>query len=64
MAKKKKSNKWLYYLIGGFVVIILLLVVGKSAGWIGQPNKTKVTIAEVKKVSITEKVSEIGRAHV
>ncbi|MGD1959554.1 MAG: efflux RND transporter periplasmic adaptor subunit [Fulvivirga sp.] len=60
MAKKKKSNKWLYYLIGGFVVIILLLVVGKSAGWIGQPNKTKVTIAEVKKVSITEKVSASG----
>ncbi len=60
MAKKKKSNKWLYYLIGGFIVIILFLVVGKSAGWIGQPNKTKVVIAEVKKVSITEKVSASG----
>ncbi|MEM6523206.1 MAG: efflux RND transporter periplasmic adaptor subunit [Bacteroidota bacterium] len=58
--KKKKSNKWLYYLIGGFIGLILLLVVGKSAGWIGQPNKTKVTVAQVKKVSITEKVSASG----
>ena len=60
MAKKKKTNKWLYYLIGGFILLIVFLIVGKSAGWIGKPNDIKVTLAEAKRVSITEKVSASG----
>lgn len=60
MAKKKKSNKWLYYLIGGFIVLILILVVAKSAGLIGKAKETSVTTSDVKKVSITEKVSASG----
>lgn len=60
MAKKKKSNKWLFYLLGAIGLIIVFLVVGKSAGWIGKPNEIKVTLAEAKRVSITEKVSASG----
>ncbi|WP_343030535.1 efflux RND transporter periplasmic adaptor subunit [Fulvivirga aurantia] len=60
MAKKKKSNKWLYYLIAAVVILIVFIAVGKSAGWIGKPKEIEVELAEVKKVSITEKVSASG----
>ncbi|MEL7005506.1 MAG: efflux RND transporter periplasmic adaptor subunit [Bacteroidota bacterium] len=61
MAKKQKSNKWIYYLIGAFVVIIVLLMVGKSTGMIGKKRDITVTLADAKKVSITEKVSASGQ---
>jgi len=60
MAKKQKSNKWLYYLIGGVILLIVFVVVGKSAGWIGQTKSIEVELTEVKRVSITEKVSASG----
>ncbi len=60
MAKKQKSNKWLYYLIGGVILLIVFVVVGKSAGWIGKTKSIEVELTEVKRVSITEKVSASG----
>ncbi|TRX60870.1 efflux RND transporter periplasmic adaptor subunit [Fulvivirga sp. M361] len=60
MATKKKSNKWIYYLLGGFILIVLFVVVGKSTGWIGNPNQTEVILAQAARVSITEKVSASG----
>ncbi|MEX2335955.1 MAG: efflux RND transporter periplasmic adaptor subunit [Fulvivirga sp.] len=60
MATKKRSNKWLYWVIGGFIVLVLFLIVGKSSGWIGKAPEIEVTFAEVKKLSITEKVSASG----
>ena len=61
MATKKKSNKIFIYLgviVGG---LILFFIVGKSAGWIGQAEKTFVEIATVKPSSITEKVTASGK---
>lgn len=46
--------------MGGFVLLILFVVVGKSAGWIAKPKETEVTLAQVARVSITEKVSASG----
>lgn len=61
MAKQKqKSNKLIYWLIGGLLVIIIFLVVGKSAGWIGKPSDLEVELANVKRVTIVEKVSASG----
>jgi len=60
MAKKKKSNKWLYYLLGVVALLVIFIVVGKSAGWIGKAKQTEVELSDVKKVSITEKVSASG----
>lgn len=60
MAKKQKSNKWLYYLIGGVVLLLVFVFVGKSAGWIGKTKSIEVELTDVKRVSITEKVSASG----
>lgn len=60
MAKKRRSNKWLYWVIGAFGVLVVFLIVGKSAGWIGQPKEMEVEIATAKRISITEKVSASG----
>lgn len=61
MAKQKqKSNKLIYWLIGSLVVIILFIVVAKSAGWIGKPKEIEVELANVKRVTIIEKVSASG----
>ncbi|ELR73481.1 Macrolide-specific efflux protein MacA [Fulvivirga imtechensis AK7] len=60
MAKKRRSNKWLYWVIGAFGVLVVFLIVGKSAGWIGNPKEMEVEIASAKRISITEKVSASG----
>mgnify|MGYP001801052442 CR=1 FL=1 len=41
-------------------MLILVLIGAKSAGVIGNAKETSVTTSEVKKVSITEKVSASG----
>jgi HlyD family secretion protein len=61
MAKQKqRSNKVIYWLIGGLLVIIVLLVVGRREGWIGKPSDLEVELANVKRVTIVEKVSASG----
>lgn len=60
MMAKKKSNKLIYILIGIVVLLVVLSIIGKSAGWIGQPNEMEVELATAKKVTIVEKVSASG----
>ena len=60
MAKKKKSNKVLYIVAGLVVLIIIGAVAAKSAGFIGQPNKIEVELAEVGRHTIVEKVNASG----
>jgi HlyD family secretion protein len=57
---KKKSNKLIFILVGVLLLLILLAIIGKSAGWIGQPKTTKVEIGEVGEARIIEKVSASG----
>ncbi|CAN5382865.1 efflux RND transporter periplasmic adaptor subunit [soil metagenome] len=60
MAKKGNSKK-IYYVVGVIAFLILaFLFIGKSAGWIGQPKETQVEFAEVKRMSIVERVSASG----
>ncbi len=61
MAKRrKKSNKTLYILLGAVVILIVVVVVGKSTGFIGKKKELEVTLTEVKKETIVEKVSASG----
>lgn len=60
MAKKKKSNNLLISLVGIVVLIIIVALVGKSAGWIGQPKELEVEIAEATLATIVERVSASG----
>ena len=61
MAKRrKKSNKTLYILLGAVVILIVVVVVGKSAGFIGKKKEIEVSLAEVQKETIVEKVSASG----
>ncbi len=59
--KKKKKNNRLLYILGGVVVaLILFAVVGKSQGWVGQKKAMQVTVSEIEKGTIIEKVSASG----
>lgn len=61
MAKKKKgSNKLIYILLVAVVLILVIAVVGKQAGFIGQPKTLKVQMASAKKATIIEKVTASG----
>lgn len=60
MAAKKK-NKTLLYLGIGVGVLIIIAVIGKQAGWFGQKEGTKVTMAKVERKTIIETVSANGR---
>ena len=61
MAKKKKgSNKLIYVLLIAVVLILVVAVVGKQAGFIGQPKTLKVQMALAKKATIVEKVTASG----
>ncbi len=60
MAAKKK-NKTLLYLGIGVGVLIIIAVIGKQAGWFGQKEGTKVTLAKVERKTIIETVSANGR---
>ena len=59
MTGKKKNN--LKYIIIGSGVVLVLLVVARMAGWIGEDDNIKVTIAKVTEATITETVSASGR---
>ncbi len=60
MAKKRNSNRWLYYILGVVVILIIFIFVARSQGWIGAKRTLEVEVAEISKVSITEKVSASG----
>ncbi len=61
MAKKKKgSNKLIYILLVAVVLILVVAVVGKQAGFIGQPKTLQVQMASAKKTTIIEKVTASG----
>lgn len=60
MAAKKK-NKTLMYLGIGVGVLIIIAIIGKQAGWFGQKEGTKVTMAKVERKTIIETVSANGR---
>ncbi|HET9486656.1 MAG TPA: efflux RND transporter periplasmic adaptor subunit [Chryseosolibacter sp.] len=61
MAKQRqKSNKLIYWLIGLLSVIVIFLFAASKAGWIGKPKEIEVELANVKRVTIVEKVSASG----
>lgn len=60
MARKRKRNKLLYTLIGIGLLLVIVAIIGKKKGWIGESDKTVVTLERVKKVDIIEKVSASG----
>ena len=57
----KKSNKLIWYLIGAIVLLIILIVIGKSAGWLGKEEGTKVSADKVSLKTIIETVSANGK---
>lgn len=57
----KKANKTIWYLLGAVMALILLVVVGKSAGWFGKEEGTKVSAAKVELKTIIETVSANGK---
>ncbi|MFT6971964.1 MAG: HlyD family secretion protein [Roseivirga sp.] len=61
MAKKKKgSNKLIYILLILVVLVLIAAVVGKQAGFIGQPKTLQVQMVNAKKSTIIEKVTASG----
>lgn len=58
---KSKSNKTIYIIAGVVVVLVVALFGLKKAGVIGKKQTKKVQIAEVKPVTIVEKVSASGK---
>jgi HlyD family secretion protein len=57
----QKNNKLLWYLGGAVALLIVFVLVAKSAGWIGQEEGIKVSIAKVEKKTIIETVSANGK---
>jgi HlyD family secretion protein len=57
----KKSTKWIGYLGGLIGVLIIFIMIGKSMGWIGNPEGIKVSVAKSEKKTITESVSANGK---
>lgn len=60
MAKKKGSNKLIYILLIAVVLVLVIAIVGKQAGFIGQPSTLKVQMANAKRATIVEKVTASG----
>jgi HlyD family secretion protein len=61
MAKQKqKSNKAIYIILVIVTLLVAFLIIGSSQGWIGKPKDLEVEVTQVKRVSITEKVSASG----
>lgn len=59
--QKKRSNKMLITLGLLVVVLLIIVVVGKSAGWIGSEEATKVAVTKAVVQNITESVSANGK---
>ncbi len=57
---RKKSNKLLFIVVGIAIFLIIFVIIGKSAGWIGQPAELEVELAKAKKATIIEKISASG----
>lgn len=60
MAKKKK-NTALRLALAGLALLVLLIVVGKSAGWMNQPERTKVFVEHPERRTIVESTNANGR---
>jgi len=58
---KKKKPRVLTYLLILAGLLILFFIIGKSAGWIGKKEVTKVTVAKVTYRTIVETVSANGK---
>ena len=56
-----KKNKLLRYLLLAVGVLFLFVIVGRSAGWIGGPDKKMVSTEKVQRRSIVESVSASGK---
>src|SRR6187397_37339 len=56
-----KKNKFLRYLLIGVVVLFVFVIIGRSAGWIGGPDKKTVSTEKVQRRSIIESVSASGK---
>jgi HlyD family secretion protein len=56
-----KKNKFLRYLLIGVVVLFVFVIIGRSAGWIGGPDKKTVSTEKVQRRSIVESVSASGK---
>ncbi|MES2689408.1 MAG: efflux RND transporter periplasmic adaptor subunit [Bacteroidota bacterium] len=59
--QKKRSNKMLITLGLLVVVLLIIVVIGKSAGWIGSEEATKVAVTKALVQNITESVSANGK---
>ncbi len=57
----KKSNKLIWYLLGSIVLLVILILIGKSAGWFGKDEGTKVSADKVSLKTIIETVSANGK---
>ncbi len=57
----KKANKTIWYLLGAVLALIVLVMIGKSAGWFGKEEGTKVSAAKVELKTIIETVSANGK---
>jgi HlyD family secretion protein len=56
-----KKNKLLRYLLIAVGVLFLFVIIGRSAGWIGGPDKKMVSTEKVQRRSIVESVSASGK---
>jgi len=56
-----KKNKLLRYLLIAVGILFLFVIIGRSAGWIGGPEKKLVSTEKVQKRSIVETVSASGK---
>src|SRR4051812_25098975 len=58
---KQKNNRLIMYLGGAVVLLLIFVMIAKSAGWIGQENGTKVSVAKAELKTIIESVSANGK---
>jgi len=59
--QKKKSNRLLWFSASGVVLLLLIILIGKSTGWIGGDNSTKIATAKAELQNIIETVSANGK---
>lgn len=59
--QKKRGNKLMITLGVLVAVLLVIVIVGKSAGWIGNEDATKVAVTKANVQSITESVTANGK---